>query len=92
MPNEEVENPWSEYRRLVLAELGRLNDGLVAVSVKIDHMDAARAAEIAQLRTNDISKLQIDMALIKQKAAWIGFGVGTVTSSVVGTIVAFLLK
>jgi len=53
----ESEGDWGEYRRLILAELTRLNDGISEVK-----------AQIAVLRSDDISEMKAEIAVLKFKA------------------------
>lgn len=55
---------WGEYRRLILSELERISRDLELLSDKLDHF-----------RQDEISKIKIDVAMLKVKAgAWGAIG------------------
>ncbi len=49
---------WGEYRRLILAELERISVDLKTLNDKLD-----------QFRQDEISKIKIDIAMLKVKAS-----------------------
>jgi hypothetical protein len=51
------EESWTQYRRLILAELQRINDTIVEVDKKLDRM-----------RSDDISQLKVDVAMLQVKS------------------------
>lgn len=57
MPDGPVPENWGEYRRLILSELERISKDLEVLSDKLD-----------LFRRDEISKIQIDVAMLKVKA------------------------
>lgn len=58
------ETGWLEYRRLILSELERISKALGEVDKKVD-----------ALRTDDLSSLKVEIAMLKVKSgAWGGLG------------------
>lgn len=66
MSKPEIEG-WSEYRKLILNELERLGEMVSAVDKKLD-----------RLTTDELSKLKVELAMLKTKAAMLGAAAGTV--------------
>lgn len=62
------ERTWFEYRRLILSELKRISDDISEVNAKID-----------RLRSDEIGKLKVDVAMLQVKAGMWGAlgGLGT---------------
>lgn len=65
----EVESSWPEYRRMVLAELERLNKGISDLHSKIDGATNQR-----------ISKNEIDIAMLQVKSGVWGAAAGLLVS------------
>jgi hypothetical protein len=66
--DDREEAPWFEYRRLVLTELDRLHDGQSALSVKIDTLRLDMQTRLSLIREEDISKVRVDVAMLKIKS------------------------
>lgn len=62
------ERSWAEYRRLIIAELERINDNIIALNAKID-----------SLHRDELSKIKIDIATLKTQAVMLGVIGGAVT-------------
>lgn len=76
--NEPDERSWGEYRRLILAELERIDRGMALLNTKM---------EVA-MDTRDISMttMKVEIAMLKVKASiWGGL------SGTLGAAIAFLL-
>ena len=74
---DEGEKSWSDYRRLVLAELERVNRQVTETNLKID-----------ALRDGDLSRLKVEVAMLKVKASI----AGTIGGAIVATIVSVMLR
>lgn len=59
--SEGDEKSWFEYRQLILSELRRINQSLGELDAKID-----------RLRTDEISKLKVDVAMLQVKSGMWG--------------------
>ena len=67
----EAEGDWGEYRRLILAELTRLNDGISEVK-----------AQISVLRSDDIAQMKAEIAVLKFKAGVWGLVAGAIPGAI----------
>jgi hypothetical protein len=69
-PSEQLreEQPWFEYRRLVLNELERLTDSQNVMSGKLDTLRIEFQTRIGLIREEDIGKMRIEIAMLKVKA------------------------
>lgn len=59
---------WTEYRRLVLGELVRIERDIGSLHDKFD-----------DLKTNDIGAMRVEIAMLKVKAGLVGAMTGTLT-------------
>jgi len=94
---------WTEYRRLILAELERLSNQVTRVETKLDDF---RTDELHKLRQEFSDRLQVvnkecgekiqavkdDVIALKVKAGVAGFFAGLGGSTLVGVILYFLTK
>lgn len=69
---------WDEYRLLILGSLGRIEKALKDLEEKVDHNAATRTKEIEAVR--------LDVAMLKLKAAFIGFLSGTIAAALFAAI------
>jgi hypothetical protein len=76
MTDQPTREGWEEYRRMVLNELKRLGETVVAVNEKLD-----------RFHSEEIAQIKVDIALLKLKA-----GLWGATASVIVTIGAVLIK
>jgi hypothetical protein len=69
-PSEQLreEQPWFEYRRLVLNELERLTESQNAMGAKIDSLRIEFQTRLGMIREEDIGKMRIEIAMLKVKA------------------------
>lgn len=58
---ERDERDWFQYRRLILSELTRISNAIAEVDAKIE-----------RLRSDEISKLKVDVAMLQVKAGMWG--------------------
>ena len=72
------ERSWAEYRRLVLAELQRIDEGLLTINKKLDSNFADRDRQIGDLR--------VEMGMLKVKSSVFG----ALTGLAAALIVAFI--
>ena len=63
------EDGFTEYRRLILGELQRLNTSILTIEQKID-----------TLRDKELSDLRIDVAMLKAKASIMGGAAGALVA------------
>lgn len=70
---------WTEYRRLVLGELVRIEKDIGSLHDKFD-----------DLKTNDIGAMRVEIAMLKLKAGMFGAMTGTLTGLAVA-IGAYLM-
>jgi len=70
---------WTEYRRLVLGELVRIEKDISSLHDKFD-----------DLKTNDIGAMRVEIAMLKLKAGMFGAMTGTLTGLAVA-IGAYLM-
>ena len=77
--DEASQATWNQYRRLLTSELRRLNVSLIDLDHKID-----------LLRNVEISRMQVQIALIKQQTGIIGATAGVITSAAVALLIAFV--
>lgn len=75
------EDGFTEYRRLILGELERLNLALGALNVKIDG-----------LKDREMADLRVDVAMLKVKASVMGAIAGTIGGAVVGGIAKMIAR
>jgi hypothetical protein len=73
---------WPEYRRLVLAELVRLNQTIINLDTKLESRDRDQRKAI--------SRLEADVLTLKLKASMWGAAAGMVGSFIVSVIVALM--
>lgn len=78
---DDLEAPWSQYRRLVIQELDSLRKSMDDLRRSFD-----------TFRSSELSAIKIEVALLKQKAAWIGGFVGVAAGGITGLIVSLLTK
>lgn len=76
--NDVDERSWSEYRRLILAELERIDRGMISLNTKMEVSMDSRDASITTMR--------VEIAMLKVKASMWGGLSGTL-----GAAIAFLL-
>lgn len=85
---DEDKTGWQQYRRLIIAELERLNRGIEAISSKLDKHSAQIANDIrerdkeiwkalSEVRTQDIAAMKTRIALMEQKLTFIALGAGS---------------
>lgn len=75
-PDSDVPESWGQYRRLILAELERINQAVSRVDQKLE-----------QFRSEDLSQIKTDIALLQLKASlWGGM------AGVLVTMAAVLLR
>lgn len=74
------ERSWTEYRRLILNELERIDRGMTTLNVKMDNATSTRDA--------DITALRVEIAMLKVKASMWGGASGTA----VAAVASFLFK
>lgn len=79
-----TEHNWSEYRRLVLDTLERIDKELALMNNKIDQQD--------NTKSDQISDMKIEIGMLKVKAAMGGVVGGAIASGVVSLIVGLLLS
>ena len=80
-PMAESAEGWTEYRKLILAELGRMNLAIHSLDAKMDIF-----------RQEDITKMKVDIAMLKTKAGMFGAAAGAIGGAVVGTIVSRFIR
>jgi hypothetical protein len=68
-------NQWDEYRRLVIAELERIDRSLGQINVKMDMT--------TEVRNKEISSLRVEIAILKVKASIFGAACGLAASAIV---------
>lgn len=78
---DDLEAPWSQYRRLVIQELDSLRKSMDDMRRSFD-----------TFRSSEMSSVKVELALLKQKAAWIGGVVGLFAGGVTSFIVVLLTK
>jgi hypothetical protein len=71
-----TEDSWREYRRLILAELERINKSIVDINAKIE-----------QFRADEISQIKVAIAMLQVKS-----GVWGAIAALAVTLGAALLK
>lgn len=76
-PADEDDKSWDSYRRLVVSEFERLNRALNDMNNKLDSLVNGR-----------ISKIEVDLGMLKVKVMLIGTG----ASIVMTTIITVILK
>lgn len=67
----DAEGDWGEYRRLILAELTRLSDGISEVK-----------GQISVLSTADIADIKAEIAVLKFKAGVWGLIAGAIPGAI----------
>lgn len=77
MPTETNE-PWVEYRRLILAELERLNVGVQGLTT-----------QIVEVRVTDLAEIRSEIGMLKVKAGVWGI-VGGVLPVIILVLLSFL--
>ena len=75
MADETQLQSWQEYRRLVLAELERLDKAIQTLDAKLDKRDIENAEKLA--------KINIDLLTLKIKASVYGALAGGIFSALV---------
>lgn len=83
MAGEPLDN-WPEYRRLVLAELERLNAAIIALDAKLDKREQDYNMKMAVVQT--------DLLTLKIKAGIYGALAGGFFSTVVGIVTTLIWK
>jgi hypothetical protein len=81
---DEAERSWFEYKRLVLAELTRIDKGVLALNEKME-----KAMDTQDI---NISKMRVEIAMLKVQASIWGAGSGIIVSAVVTVVIAILFK
>jgi len=85
MPQDEPdERSWAEYRRLILAELERIDRGMVAMNAKME--------VITNLRDETIAKMRVEIAMLKVQAGAWGAAAGLVGAAIASTFLIQLTK
>lgn len=82
-PELSDERSWTEYRRLVITELERIDRGMVALSAKMDVTSTTLSTKIDLTiaeRDNRITDLKVAVAMLQVKAGMIGAASGFVVS------------
>jgi tetrahydromethanopterin S-methyltransferase subunit B len=90
----ELDN-WSEYRRLVLAELDRLNKAIEGLDNKIDQRERENSDKNAKRDRENGDKDAVrdrDLLTLKLKASIYGAMSGAVFSAIVAIITALFYK
>ncbi len=77
-PRLPTEDNFSEYRRLILGELERLNLGVKEIDGKIDRLQA--------FNNKDMSELRVEIAMLKVKAALGGTLGGLIAGAIIGKL------
>ena len=84
--NDDADNPWSQYRRLVLK-------GLETLDEDIDKLDRSTDASIKAL-TSQLNALEVkvakDIASLQAKAGLIGAIAGSLLSGIIAIIAHFV--
>lgn len=91
--NERSMESWPEYRRLVLAELVRLNNSIVALDQKLDAREADHRRELTQQddeNRKEMAFVKADVLTLKLKASMWGAVAGAAGSFIVSVIVAMI--
>ena len=82
--DESDERSWAEYRRLILAELERIDRGMSSLNGKM---------EIAMtIRDEAMSKMRVEIAMLKVQAGIWGAASGMLGSAVISAIIVQVLK
>jgi len=85
MPQDEPdERSWAEYRRLILAELERIDRGMVAMNAKME--------VITNLRDETIAKMRVEIAMLKVQAGAWGAAAGLAGAAIASTFLIQLTK
>jgi hypothetical protein len=71
-------NDWVEYRRLILSELQRLNDSFGEFDKKLNLFKDSITVRIDVLRSDDIAKLRVEVAMLQVKAGVWGLVAGLI--------------
>lgn len=80
MAPPENDASWEQYRRLILAELERINTAVESINRKIE-----------QFRQDDISAIKTDIALLKFQAALWGAGAGVASTALATAILKLVI-
>ncbi len=83
MAGESDVESWPEYRRLVLAELVRLNTSMELLDAKFDKREIEHH--------KDMATIQADVLALKIKAGMWGAVAGLIGSAVVSVVVTFIV-
>lgn len=75
--------PWGEYRRLILAEIERINKGMVELNNKMDANSESRFSETSQI--------QVEIAMLKVKSGIFGAMTGGFSAATI-LFLEFLFK
>lgn len=75
------QDTWEQYRKLILAELDRINIAVEAINRKIE-----------QFRQEDISAIKTDIALLKFQAGLWGAGAGVIFSLIMTLLLKFIVR
>ena len=82
----ESQNGWDEYKKLVLAELERLNGTLE----KHTDSDATNFKELRDLINTSVVLIKLEVTSLKSKAGVWGTVAGVITSAAVAIIATFI--
>lgn len=75
---------WGEYRKLVIAELNRLNENIGAMTDKLEVFRTDRE--------NEVTKIKVELAMLKVKTGIIGAAGGSVCGAIIAALVMKLMK
>ncbi len=93
--SSELEESWTQYRRLVLAELKRLDSVVCELDHKIDEagVDTRRdALDAGRTTAKDLRDIQMDLTTLKVQAGAWGAAAGVIGGAAVTTIISFLFR
>lgn len=71
-------NGWSEYQKLVLAELNRLDTSLTVLDTKVD-----------DIREDDLANIKSEIKLLKYKASLAGLLAGSIPVVILAIVKLF---
>lgn len=91
---DDDDTSWKQYRRLVIAEMERLNKSMEEIARRLDKLASqvtedirARDREIwkaiSDVRTQEIAQMKTRIALMEQKLTFIALGAGSGAAAVV---------
>ena len=79
--SRDMADDFSEYRRLIIGELDRLSRAILTLDVKID-----------EFRNEDISRLKVDVAMLKVRASALGAVAGALGGAIAAAVAGHLFK